>query len=105
MRTPTDDHESPVKTNLLSALVGLATSGIFALAAFAYNTGERISSIETRLEYITTEITGTQQATENLTKASADLARTTELMRYQLEQQQELYAELRHTIDTKREVQ
>lgn len=85
--------------NIQSALLGLGTTGIIALTTFAYSAGERISVIEARLEYITNEISGTQQATENLSKASAELARTTELMRYQLEQQQQLYREVRQNID------
>ena len=85
--------------NIMGGLMTLGTAGILSLAAFAYTAGERISVIEARLEYITTEISGTQKATENLTKASADLARTTELMRYQLEQQQQLYSELRRNME------
>ncbi|MBW3783697.1 methyl-accepting chemotaxis protein [Aeromonas hydrophila] len=85
--------------NVQSALMALGTTGIIALTTFAYSAGERISVIEARLEYITNEISGTQQATENLSKASTDLARTTELMRYQMEQQQALYVEVRRSIE------
>ncbi|MEV3802110.1 hypothetical protein RI528_00975 [Aeromonas veronii] len=85
--------------NFLSGLIGLGTAGIVAVTAFAYRAGERISVIEARLEYITNEISGTQQATENLSKASTDLARTTELMRYQMEQQQALYVDVRRSIE------
>lgn len=77
-----------MNTNLLQPVLGLAVAGIVATVAFAFTTSERMSVVESRVNYISTEVSGLQEATDELRKATAELTHVTDLMRYQLEEQQ-----------------